>query len=70
MLMQDESLKDIGLPRIDKAIKDTDEVICNNIQKLADTDLGLLSQHILGHIRKFIECIDIKGSSMLKTFNS
>lgn len=69
MLMQDESLKDIGLPRIDKAIKDTDEVICNNIQQLADTDRGLLSQNILGHLRNFVEYIAIKVYSKGKDVN-
>lgn len=38
--------------RIDKAILDTNGVICENISQLSSTDRGLLSQNILGQIRK------------------
>lgn len=41
--------------RIDKAILDTNNVICDNIAQLSTTDRGLLSQNILGHIRNFVE---------------
>lgn len=49
--------------RIDKAILDTNNVICDNIAQLSTTDRGLLSQNILGHIRNFVEYIAIKAYS-------
>lgn len=45
---------------IDKAICDTNEVICNNITKFDANDRGLLSQNILGHLRNFLEYIAVK----------
>lgn len=49
--------------RIDKAILDTNSVICDNISQLSFSDRGLLSQNILGHIRNFVEYIAIKAYS-------
>lgn len=46
--------------RIDKAILDTNEVICDNISKFDASERGLLSQNILGHLRNFVEYIAIK----------
>lgn len=43
--------------RIDKAIYDTNKVICDNISQLCFTDRGLLSQNILSQIRNFVEYI-------------
>ena len=49
--------------RIDKAIRDTNGVICDNISQLSSSDRGLLSQNILGHIRNFVEYIAVKAYS-------
>ena len=49
--------------RIDKAIFDTNGVICDNICQLHFSDRGLLSQNILGQIRNFVEYIAIKSYS-------
>lgn len=49
--------------RIDKAILDASRVICDNIERLDDTERGLLSQNILGHIRNFVENVAIKANS-------
>lgn len=49
--------------RIDKAILDTNGVICDNISQLSFVDRGLLSQNILGQIRNFVEYIAIKAYS-------
>lgn len=49
--------------RIDKAIFDTNDVICNNIAHFSASDRGLLSQNILGQIRNFVEYIAIKAYS-------
>ena len=49
--------------RIDKAIHDTNSVICDNIAQLSTIDRGLLSQNILGQIRNFVEYIAIKAYS-------
>lgn len=46
--------------KIDKAILDTNGVICNNISRLSPDDRGLLSQNILSQIRNFVEYIAIK----------
>ncbi len=49
--------------RIDKAILDTNDVICDNIEQFGSIERGLLSQNILGHIRNFVEYIAIKAFS-------
>lgn len=46
--------------RIDKAILETNGVICNNTSLLRFTDRGLLSQNILRQIRNFLGDIAIK----------
>lgn len=46
--------------RIDKAILDTNSVICENIYKWSLMDRGFLSQNILGQLRNFVEYIAIK----------
>lgn len=49
--------------RIDKAIKDVDGVICENIAYLNLSDRGLLSQNILAQTRNFVEYVAIKEYS-------
>ena len=49
--------------RIDKAILDTNEVICDNISRFDTSERGLLSQNILGHVRNFVEYVAIKACS-------
>ena len=46
--------------KIDKAILDTNEVICANIVHLRFVDRGLLSQNILGQLRNFVEYVALK----------
>ena len=46
--------------RIDKAILDTNAVICENISRLGEIDRGLLSQNILSPVRNFVEYVAIK----------
>ena len=48
--------------KIDKAIFDVDEVICNNINFFSCDDRGILSQNILGQIRNFTEYVIIKAT--------
>ncbi|MCQ2583363.1 MAG: ATP-dependent RecD-like DNA helicase [Treponema sp.] len=45
---------------IDKAIHDTDNVICENISKHAILDRGFISQNILAQLRNLVEYIDMK----------
>lgn len=45
---------------IDKAINDTNEVICKNISKFDSSERGLLSQNILSQLRNFVEYISMK----------
>ena len=47
--------------QIDKAILDTNSVICENITQFSSSNRGLLSQNILSQIRNFIEYIAIKA---------
>ena len=49
--------------RIDKAILDTNGVICDNITHFGADERGLLSQNILGHVRNFVEYVAIKAYS-------
>ncbi|MBR3131320.1 AAA family ATPase [Candidatus Saccharibacteria bacterium] len=49
--------------RIDKAIHDTDKVICENISHFNIIDRGLLSQNILSQVRNFVEYVAIKAVS-------
>lgn len=49
--------------RIDKAILDANEVICENISKIDVFTRGLASQNILGHVRNFVEYVAIKAFS-------
>lgn len=53
----------IHMLKVDKAILDTNRVICANISQLSFSDRGLLSQNILGQIRNFVEYIAIKACS-------
>ncbi len=46
--------------RIDKAIINTNQAICENIKQLASLDRGLLSQNILSQTRNFVEYIAVK----------
>lgn len=48
---------------IDKAIKDADTVICDNIAHFSFLERGLLSQNILGQIRNFVEYVAVKAYS-------
>lgn len=47
--------------KIDKAIFDTDQVICENIDSFDITNRGLLSQKILSQLRNFVEYIAMKA---------
>lgn len=47
--------------KIDKAIFDTDQVICDNIDSFDITNRGLLSQNILSQLRNFVEYIAMKA---------
>lgn len=49
--------------KIDKAILDTNKIICKNINKFDDSERGLLSQNILAQLRNFIEYIAGKAYS-------
>lgn len=53
--------RDKSMLRIDKAILDTNKVICDNISRFDTSERGLLSQNILGHVRNFVEYIAIKA---------
>ena len=55
--------------RIDKAIKDVDGVICENIAHFSLSDRGLLSQNILAQTRHFVEYVAIKEYSNGKDVN-
>lgn len=55
--------------RVDKAILDTNDVICENISNLKDIDRGLLSQNILSNLRNFVEYIAIKEYAGGKDIN-
>ncbi|MCT8672416.1 hypothetical protein KZ341_11235, partial [Glaesserella parasuis] len=46
--------------KIDKAILDTNQVICKNISRFDESERGLLSQNILAQLRNFIEYISQK----------
>ncbi|MCL7720922.1 ATP-dependent RecD-like DNA helicase [Actinobacillus pleuropneumoniae] len=46
--------------KIDKAILDTDKVICKNINVFDESERGLLSQNILAQLRNFVEYISQK----------
>ncbi len=46
--------------KVDKAILDTNEVICQNISRFNASERGLLSQNILSQLRNFVEYIAIK----------
>lgn len=46
--------------KIDKAILDTDKVICKNINVFDKSERGLLSQNILAQLRNFVEYISQK----------
>ncbi|MDU7823095.1 MAG: AAA family ATPase [Veillonella sp.] len=47
--------------RIDKAIYDTDKVICENIAYFRDVDRGFLCQNVLSQLRNFTEYIAMKA---------
>jgi energy-coupling factor transporter ATP-binding protein EcfA2 len=49
--------------KVDKAILNTNSVICDNISRLGVADRGLLSQNILGQVRNFVEYVAIKACS-------
>lgn len=49
--------------RVDKAILDANEVICDNISRFNFSERGLLSQNILGYVRNFVEYVVIKAFS-------
>ena len=46
--------------RIDKAILETNDVICENISIIGDYERGFASQNILAQIRNFVEYIAVK----------
>ena len=43
--------------KIDKAILDTNKIICKNIDKFDASERGLLSQNIIAHLRNLVEYI-------------
>ena len=43
--------------KIDRAIFDTDRVICKNIDRFDRSERGLLSQNILSQLRNYVEYI-------------
>ena len=45
------------MKKIDNAILETNNVICNNISKFDDSERGLLCQNILAQLRNFVEYI-------------
>ena len=47
--------------KINKAILDTNQVICDNISKFDASERGLLSQNILAQVRNFVEYIAMKA---------
>lgn len=49
--------------KIDKAILDTNRVLCDNIDQFGAADRGLLSQNILSQLRNFVEYTAIKAYS-------
>lgn len=49
--------------KIDKAILDVNEVICDNISIFDSSERGLLSQNILSQVRNFVEYVAIKAFS-------
>lgn len=55
--------------KVDKAIRDVDGVICENIAHFSFSDRGLLSQNVLAQIRNFVEYIAIKEYSNGKDVN-
>lgn len=46
--------------KVDKAIFDANDAICDNISQISLIGRGLSSQNILGHLRNFVEYIAIK----------
>lgn len=48
------------MKRVDKAIMDTDRIICKNISRFDTSERGILCQNILSQLRNFIEYIAIK----------
>ena len=46
--------------RIDKAIYDTNKVICENIEYFSEVDRGFLCQNVLSQLRNFTEYIAMK----------
>ncbi|WP_295229728.1 AAA family ATPase [Veillonella sp.] len=55
--------------RIDKAIYDTDKVICENIAYFRDIDRGFLCQNVLSQLRNFTEYIAMKIYCEEEDFN-
>ena len=49
--------------RIDEAIINTDNVICENISKFDLEERGILSQNILSQIRNLVEYVAMKAMS-------
>lgn len=51
---------EVIMSKIDKAILDTDRIICKNISKFDLSERGLLSQNILSQLRNYVEYIATK----------
>ncbi len=47
--------------KVDKAIIEVNQFICENISKIDVLDRGFVSQSILGHIRNFVEYVAVKA---------
>lgn len=54
---------------VDKAILDTDKVICGNISRFDSSERGLLSQNILSQLRNLVEYIAMKVCSAENDIN-
>ena len=50
-------MRGLNMKKIDNAILETNNVICNNISKFDDSERGLLCQNILAQLRNFVEYI-------------
>lgn len=57
LLVKNRQGADFILMMIDKAIMDTDRVICRNISCFDASERGLLSQNILSQLRNFVEYV-------------
>lgn len=55
--------------KIDKAILDTNDVICKNIARFDNGDRGFLSQNLLSQLRNFVEYVGMKAYAKGRDIN-